>query len=41
MSKLFVVLAACGLLVSACADMGSGSGPGRASPDPADQSPNP
>ncbi len=38
MSKLVVLLVACGLMLAACAD--GGGGPGRASPDPADQSPN-
>ena len=40
MTKFAVLLAACGLALAACADLGSGSGPGRASSDPADQSPN-
>ncbi len=40
MPKLMIMLAACGLVLSACADMGGSGGPGRASPDPADQSPN-
>ena len=40
MTKLAILLAACGLALAACADLGSDGGPGRASPDPADQSPN-
>ena len=40
MIKLLVLSAAAGVLLAACVDAGSSSGPGRASPDPADQSPN-